>query len=223
MRAVRNQPELIVIREVLEGSLAPNIAAAVLFLALDQTSSDPSGPGWSLFVEQALRPVLHERVGTEVGEDIVERVLGILGRVSVPKHPQPSEFPTGRFVISDGPTRALVIASDKRLARMLKGALGERVVPAVAVDQNAILRGATDFLPSLVILDLCHPVELGLQGLVRCIDEISPDVLVVLWAPKANSAEKLAGELRKLGRRTMVLTREHGVDPLLDLVRASQG
>lgn len=222
--AVRNQPELIVIREVLEGSLAPDIAAAVLFSALDRTEGDPSGAGWSSFVQHSLRTVLHERVGNEVGEDIVDRVLGILGRVSapIPSEP-PTESPTGRFVISDGPTRALVIAANKRLARLLKGALGSRIVPAVAVDAPAIRRGATDFLPSLVILDLCNPIDAGLGVVVHALDEIAPDVLIVIWSPQAPIAEKLPGELRKVGRRTMVLPREHGVDPLLDLVRASQG
>ena len=57
--------EMVVVREVLEGMLAPRVAHAVLFDALDQVPTPPkSADQWLSFAKGPLQDVVGQRVGT---------------------------------------------------------------------------------------------------------------------------------------------------------------
>jgi len=227
---MQTRPELVVIREMLEGALAPEVAAAVLFTALDRAGQeDPEGAAaWLAFTRGPLREALVERAGHETAEDVIGRVEGILDRgTPQKKRPRPrrqsrSELPTGRFMISDGPTRALIVATSGRLARVLKGALGPRVVPMVLGDLRRMTTMLEDFVPTLVIIDLTDAPALAQSMVVAELGRLDDQVLTILWCNEVDEATELQRAIEHSGRRTMRLSRGHGVDPLLDLIRASQ-
>ena len=65
-----------VIRESLEGMLAPAVASKVIFEALEPFGGDlPSGEGLARFVENELQASLQARAGHEVARDITSRII----------------------------------------------------------------------------------------------------------------------------------------------------
>ena len=69
-----------VIRESLEGMLAPAVASKVIFEALEPFGGDlPSGEGLARFVENELQASLQARAGHEVARDITSRISSVLG------------------------------------------------------------------------------------------------------------------------------------------------
>ncbi len=217
-------PELIVIREVLEGMLAPDIAAAVLFTALDRLPGEPSSPeGWVQFVTGPLREALRERTNEEVAGDLLGRIGQILGSAGpVEERPQrPSQAPTGRYPTTKGPTRTLVVAAGSRLARLLKVALDNQIVPMVLNDPRRLSAFVHDFAPMLLLVDMTDPARF-LPSLPELAKALDPEVIAVIWDEGTEAGKALTEGFQAVGRRWVWVNRHEGVEPLIDLVRASR-
>ncbi len=218
--------ELMVIREVLEGMLAPEVTAAVLFTALDSLPAEPStADGWADFVRGPLRDVLRNRTGEEVAGDLIGRIGLILGDPApgVPgeRSERRSQAPTGRYPTTKGPTRTLVVASGGRLARLLKVALGNQIVPMVLNDPRRLVAFVDDFAPMLLVVDVTDPARF-LPSLPDLAEPLDPDVIAVIWDEGTETGQALTEGFEAAGRRWVWVNRHEGVDPIIDLVRASR-
>ncbi len=224
---MRETPELILIREVLEGMVTPSVAAAVLFTALEIRGDEPSNrQQWLEFVGGPLRDALNARTGRDVAAGAVGRIAAILGGLGLagsaaPAKQRNSQYPTGRFPTAEGPTRVVVIASSAVLARRLKSALGSLVVPMVLDKPRRLTRFIDDFDPHLVIVDLTDPAS-GLDAMPSASRALDDDVLVLVWDEGSAIGKGLAESIHNEGRRTVLVDRREGVDPIIDIVRASQ-
>lgn len=220
-------PELMVIREVLEGMLAPDVAAAVLFTALDSLPEEPSSrDGWAGFVGGPLRDALRDRAGEEVAGDLIGRIGLILGSNNAPvtteERPQRrSQAPTGRYPTTKGPTRTLVVAAGGRLARLLKVALGNQIVPMVLNDPRRLAAFVDDFAPMLLIVDVTDPARF-LPSLPELSSSLDPEVIAVIWDEGTETGKALTEGFEAAGRRWVWVNRHEGADPIIDLVRASR-
>jgi hypothetical protein len=214
--------EAVVVREVLEGMLAPEVAASVLFAALDRAGDEPVGHSeWSRFAAGPLREALAARLGPDAADQVASQVRAILGTPPPPR-PRRSDFPTAPFPTGSGPTRALVLAASGQLARRLKAALGPAVVPLVLGEVARIHTLALEFHPSLVILDLTDPPTERLAELPTFASRLDPGVLVLVFDEGTPLGKGMAKALEDTGRRTAIVDRREDVGPLVDLVRASQ-
>ena len=212
------------LREVLEGALAPEIAAAALFSAYERLQQDPaSASDWVRFATSELKEELVQRVGSEEAEDLVTRIHGILGKPESAPPPtvSRSDFPTGKFIVASGPCRALVVARGGHLARLLRVSLGPRIVPLVLNDLDRTHDFIMDFVPTLIVLDQTDPIQASPGAVAKSLKSIPTEVLRVIWCDDPQDTGELAALLEKAGQTT-VLSRSHGVEPLLDMVRASQ-
>ncbi|MCB9619570.1 MAG: hypothetical protein H6724_08990 [Sandaracinus sp.] len=213
--------EAVVIREVLEGMIAPDVAAAVLFAALDKAGDEPVGHAeWSRFAAGPLREALHLRLGEDVAEEVASQVRAILGTPPPPR-PRRSDFPTAPFPTGFGPTRVLVLARSGQLARRLKAALGPAVVPMVLGDIERIHTFSLEFQPNLVVVDLTDAPE-RLGELPTFAQRIQGEVLFLVFDEGTPLGKGTAKALEDAGRRTAIVDRREDVGPLVDLVRASQ-
>ncbi|MEM1417841.1 MAG: hypothetical protein AAGH15_23280 [Myxococcota bacterium] len=222
---MKEGPELQVIREVLEGMLSRDVASAVLFEALESEPNRPEDPaGWMRFARGALKKAATRRCGVDTGSEILERISLILGRPSAPlkARRRQSEIPTGRFQTHVGPARVLLVAGTGRLARSLKAALREQVVPLVCGALERLDTFAHDFRPNLVIVDATDPPPGPTGTYAASFGSLHKDVLTLIWDDDGDFGETLQETLSAAGRRVSRFAREDGVDPLLDLVRAMQ-
>ncbi|MBX3248448.1 MAG: hypothetical protein KF901_14810 [Myxococcales bacterium] len=218
-RPLKEGYEVVVVREVLEGMLSTEIAASVLFAALDSVEREPVGPAeWSGFAGGPLRDQLVLRVGEELADQVSQRVRGILGTPPPPRMRR-SEAPTAPFPTGAGPTRVLVLATSGRLARRLKVALGPSIVPLGLSDLSRLETLASEFRPMLVLVDLTDPPD-PLGTLVGRLARLDPAVITILFDEGTPLGKGMAGTLEEAGRRVTLVDRREDVGPLMDLVRA---
>lgn len=212
--------EAVVIREVLEGILSPEVAAAVLFSALDRAGEEPAGPlEWSRFATGPLRQCLEQRVGEDMAEQITSQVRAILGTPA--PRTRRSDFPTAQFPTVSGPSRVLVLARSGLLARRLKAALGPAVAPMVLGELERLHTFALEFQPNVVVVDLTDAPE-RLGDLPSFASRAAPDVLFLVFDEGTPLGKGMTKALEDSGRRTAIVDRREDVGPLVDLVRASQ-
>ncbi|MEM9072300.1 MAG: hypothetical protein AAGE52_27580 [Myxococcota bacterium] len=219
-----DSPELTVIREVLEGMLAPKVAAAVLFSALDSMQEEPlDRNAWVGFVNGPLRDTLRSRAGEELANDLLGRIGMILGTQAEPaQRPQRrSQAPTSRFRTTQGPARVLVVAASGRLARLLKASLGSQIVPMVLNDPRRLDAFIKDFEPTLLLADVTDPVRF-LPSLPKLSKPLDSDVIAVIWDEETPTGEGLNEGFDAEGRRCVWVNRQEGIDPIVDLIRASK-
>lgn len=229
---VATSPQITVVREVLEGMVSPDVAVAVLFSALDMAGDEPkTADQWADFVAGPLRDALAQRAGEEVAGSVISQI-GMIFRSLMPTHDRPfdvpnerekrrSELPTGRFNITSGPTRVLVVAGSGGLARRLKTVLRGAVVPMVLIDLSRATFFFEDFRPTLVVIDETDPIEADPLGLVKAFGMLPKDVLAVVWNHGSQRGDTLRAALEQSGRRVVHVDRgSDGVEPLLDIVKA---
>lgn len=215
--------ELKRLRAVLQHELDDKAAAAVIFIGLDKTEAIPeSRESWIAFVKQGLRQALQERVSAAEADRLVTMLKDVVsGITQAPPPPEArrssSGFPTRELPKLQGPSKVLVVAGGSRLARTLKVALGNRVVPMAVGEAGRVAAFIDDFEPGVLVVDMNDPIpQLG-PGVAQGLDE---NALVVLWGanPKAT---RLAETLQRQGIRATVFDRSEGVAGLVELVHGA--
>lgn len=214
-----------VIREVLEGTLAPEVAAVALFTALEAVDPDPrTRSEWADFVRTPLREAVKNRCGDEMARDVAARILVILGGHDEPPtkgKKRRSQAPTSKFPTTEGPIRMLLVAATPKLARLLKGALGSRVAPMILNDPRRMGVFVDDFDPMLVLVDLTDPPR-HVESLPKLSKSLKDTVITAIWDEGSEAGKALTESYEREGRRWMWVDRREGVDPLIDLIRATQ-
>ncbi len=220
--------EVVVIREVLEGMVRSDVAGTVLFEALEASGEEPNDvDAWLQFVGGPLRRALRERATGDETDVVIGRIAEILGQIrpSSPDRPvRRSQAPTGRFPISEGPSRLLVFAASHRLGRRLKASLGANVAPFVFDDLTRLKDLGHDFEPQLLVIDLTDTPSAGLDQIAAQASKIlDSEVITVVWDEGSRIGQAVTTAFEEAGRRVSWIDRRGGVDPLIDLIRACRG
>ncbi len=224
MASMAEARELKEIRAVLRTEMEEKDASAVLFVGLDRTETFPSSEDeWVAFTQTGLKQALGEHLDEDTATRIAALARSVLTGESTPP-PDPDalladngEKPTRQLPRLEGMSKVLVVASGSRLARVLKGALGSRVVPMAVGDISRVAAFVDEFEPGVLVVDLTEPVR-GLGPGVAT--GLGDHALVVVWGT-AQGAKRLVEQLAESGTRAVQLDRREGVAPLLDLVHGA--
>lgn len=220
--------EMAVIRESLEGMLAPDIASKVIFEALGPYGGDlPSGEGLARFVSGELAESLGKRVGAQVAGDVTGRITQVLGLLVPGKGKaepmEPWQRRTAEVSLVSGSVRVAVVSASSGMDRRLLAALGDRVMPMGVRRVDRLEVVARDLHPQIVLIDGADPPSDAPIELIGPLRHLPADGMVVVfgstepWAKQAISAIDAMGDGAP---KVVSLERSEGVDPLLDLIRS---
>lgn len=214
---------MVVVREVLEGMLAPNVAQAVLFDSLDTLPTPPQTTAqWLEFAQGPLHQVVTHRVGAVEATEVSARLRTILGALAhMPRPGRRSREKTGRIDRRAGPTRVLVMAASSRLARMLKAALGPTVITVSCTDLKTYIDVVTDLSPSIFLVDLTNAASVPHEVIKSALSKLPKRTIVLIWDQGTPQGEALANTLTGAGHPVAWVDRREGVEPLLDHIRAA--
>jgi hypothetical protein len=231
----RTEPQLQLIRESLEGVLAPGIASAALLEALETYGERmPQEPSeLQEFARGSLRAAVQRRAGADVAEEVTHQLGNMLVAFSggAPDEPEPEGRVTreGRAlgnlttVSGSGPgtARMVVVAGSTGLAVRLRTAVGgERLALLTTHDPSRLYGFVTDLNASLVLYDATDSPQGDVSEFVEALAKLPPDVVRIVWSSGEPEASRIVHELEERDVRVTPLDRREGVDPLLDLLRA---
>lgn len=187
------------LREGLEGVVAPRIASSLLFDALADAglAEPPEAPDALLaFTNGALRTRLVTAVGENTTDLILTQVGLMIGAVlgaSPEAYERPSQMPTMRQSVEEGPVRVLVVSSSAQLSKRLRMALGpETVAPMHGGEPAAVQEMLQRLLPPIVLIDATDTLPYSLMRLASQLQDTP--ALVLVWGHEVAEAVKDAIE-----------------------------
>jgi hypothetical protein len=212
-------PIVHLVREALEGLLAPDVVSVVLLEALAEgppAGEDPTAS--DAFVAGPLARALRASLSADTTEDVLDAVRTHLGAVLGRRSPaRPSQAPTANVPPERGPVRVVVIAWRDRLVNGLLGALGPDVVaPYFAPDASVAARMIGSLRPPIVLIDGADPLE---DDHVRAATEAG-DALVLVWASRQPGGQRALERLAPSVSHLVALPHPGGGELLVDYVRA---
>ena len=217
-------------REVLEGALAPEVATAAMFAALQRHGRVPDSSASVLeLCRGPLSEVLDSKVGSALRDQVIKRLEQVLVDgdmtgtdvpldVDVEFEGEPSITMTMPIVWRE-PVSVVIVASEPTFAARLEASLGAARVHAVWVRDEATLRRAMfSESPLLLLVDATAPPELDEASLAVTLRSLPDSVLTVVWGNDAVYGERLLPALDSTGVEAVDLSRMEGIGPLLDLI-----
>ncbi len=232
------------LREALEGVVAPAFVSPLLFEALEPYGARlPSGPEGLLEMARGpLAAAVAKRIGPDEAEELVQRAERLVAHAQsatrmsepAPDHapraamtfPKPSSARdrdnTALVPTTPDAVRVLVVAEGAGLALRLDTALG---ASRVSVRSLASLLALREYLsnhgsPSLLLVDASDFPAISPDELVAAVRLGPATMFRAVWGsdlPYGRSVLAAAGD----GQPALLgLDRAHGVDPLLDLIRS---
>jgi len=220
--------EMAVIRESLEGMLAPDIASKVIFEALEPFGGDlPSGEGLARFVENELKASLTSRAGHEVAQDVTGRISSVLGLL-VPGKGSTEPLPpwqrrTAEVSLVSGSVRVAVVSATSGMDRRLLAAMGEKVMPLGVRRLSRLEVVARDLHPQIVLVDGADPPPDLAVEMIAPLRALPKDALVIVFGSREPWAQQAMKSIEAMGAgapQVVGVDREEGVDPLLDMIRS---
>ena len=206
--------------------LVPEVAAKVLFEALEAAGGAIPRELDALkrWVSQDLHAAVAKRLGDDEASMTSNMLVALLERGSQPEIPKKrqrySENPTAEIELMPGRARVAVVADTTKLARNLQMAMGPRIAPLGVRDVSRLSTLVVELRATIVLVDASEPPETTPAGLAQVLVELAGQMLVVVWGTGTSFAQHLG---RACGEAKITwLTREDGVDPLLDLIRSRQ-
>ncbi len=232
------------LREALEGVVAPSLVSPLLFEALEPYGARlPSGPDGLLEMARGpLAAAVAKRIGRDEAEELVQRAERLVAHAQSaarPATPTPEPalraamtFPrpnsprdrdnTALVPTTPDAVPVLVVADGAGLALRLDTALGASRVSARSLASLVALRDhlSNHGSPSLLLVDASDFPAIAPEELVAAVRLGPPTMFRAVWGsdlPYGRSVLAAAGH----GHPALLgLDRAHGVDPLLDLIRS---
>jgi hypothetical protein len=231
----RERPELKLVRESLEAVVAPTVASAVVFEALEANGGRlPEGPAAArAFVDGPLRHALKRRLG-ENGDPIIDELIGLLATLApAPAAPSPpsSSAPapqsrgrpdTTQKVPSDRrPVTAIIVASSERFAAGLRAALGTaRVVVLATHSLEQLIEQVNVAPPAVVVIDAADFPEIEPDTLGSTLEHLPKTAVRAIWGADLPYGTAVLRALLDRSIPATPLDRREGMAPLLDLLRS---
>jgi hypothetical protein len=212
------------IREAIEGVVAPKMAAAILFDALELEGSDslPSSKDALLaFVLGSLRAVVIRRLGTAEASEVVQRIKKTVETVSeAGDGGRVSSVATLEIEVGTGPVRVLVLSKTTSMAVRLRAALGGfQIQVASASDTGAARTVGKRLDPEIIVIDADAPIS-DADGVMLFIETLPMTSTSVLWGEDQTFGRTLKHEAVQRRVKLTTVDRSEGVDPVLDLIRS---
>lgn len=218
---------VLLIRDHLEQGLAQDVAALVMFEALDRLDGVPGTMDEVRgFVTGPLRAELERKAGRRRCDELLERIEQAL------RQPTDEEIESWTDEITETkqmpfvhaqPVPVIIVAGSARFATVLRTALGSLAVQTtVASDLRSLELGVERARPLVVIVDGRDPPRVPAPGVAAALRAIDDTVVRVVWNAESRYGERLLPELDAQGVACVRLDSRDGVSGLLDLV-ASRG
>lgn len=222
------QQELVLIREALEGFIAPEVATALLFDALAHSEAPPRDLLEARdFVSGPLTHVVRHRVRPDdvtsildMMHDVIDAAIargGVEVHIELDDMTASSEGSTETQQLSTvvRPVPVLVVATTQTFGERLVLCLGEERVFTWTVAGAEVLRKALfTRTPMLVVFDATASEGLSPQDMAEVVRGFPDDVVPVLWGGDTAWGKRLA----ELARGVVTIERAEGIEPLCDLV-----
>lgn len=227
-RVVSLRAEVQLVREVLDSALAPSLATAVLFDALDRWGRGvPSSSDEMLeLVRGPLAAILAQRLGAESRDQIVssisERLIALDGAGALELDidlEDGDDSRTSQMAAVPHPVSVVVVsASDEFAGRLLTAIGDERVYPHTVSDEAAFRHATFSASPLLAIVDGAAPPSISAAALVAALRSLPDRTLAIVWGDETPYGREVRARIESAGDDALFLARSEGIEPLLDLV-----
>jgi len=226
------------LRETLEGVLAPNVAASLLFEALGdweqargELADDHVG-----FVHGPLMQRLVKRVGTSEAASVADQILARLGAAqAAPRGPatpkkaatfadrRVEERATTPLPLWQLPVVVVVVSSQPDFATRLALALGaDRVAALTVASGESFVRACEPYLPGVIVVDAGGSPPIPAREMAALLDTLPPTVVRTLWRSDTDYGKELARAADDLGIAVAPLfgDGDDRIAPLCDIIRS---
>jgi hypothetical protein len=227
---MRNDVQLV--RETLEGTLAPAVATATLFEALDKWGRGV--PEDSEQVLELVRGPLFALLQARLGSDNAGEVLALIeerlsAQVAASDLDVDVDFSdmgddddqrTTQMAAVPHPVSVLVVSSSPVFGERLLTVLGDdRVYPHTVSDEAAMRHATFSALPLIALIDTIHPPATRPPALAAALRALPKQTVAVVWAASESDYGREARvRIEQGGSGVVFLERKEGIEPLLDLV-----
>ncbi len=223
--------EIVLIREALEGFISPEVATAIIFDALAQSSHPPASLHEARsFVAGPLSEVVSRRIRPSdvtsvirLMKDVIDSAIDRDG-VDVDVDFDPLSSSTERSTETQQmstitrPVPVVVLAEQSLFADRLGICLGEDRVYTSTVTSPAGLRKALFAQsPLVVVLDATTCANISIEDVVEVLRGFPDNVVPVLWGGETAWGERLVASAPRKPA-VVTLERKEGIEPLCDLV-----
>jgi hypothetical protein len=210
------------VREVLEGAMAPKVAQAVLFEALGNAPALPENISDMLvLVRGPVKDALRRRAGAMEATALVARLEHMLGRRQS-QPPPPADHDATLAVPTDADAvRVLIVAAGPWFGGRLAAALGPgRVAPVYAHSAEALAHTVGTWPPSLLVVDATDFPAIEPKGLAQALRKLPSTTTVAIWGGDLPYGRRALFALEEAGVHAMGFEQGAGIEPLMDVIRS---
>lgn len=218
------------VRETLEGALAPAVATAVLFDALEHWGRGiPADSGEVLeLVRGSLARILDQRLTPDTRDALLaaleERLVELTSAADIEldidlDEDDEDDTRTSQMAAVPHPVSVLVVsASDGFGSRLLTAIGANRVHPRTVGDENGLRHATFSLSPLVTVLDACAPPNIRAAAAAMALKGLPDRTLAVVWGADTAYGHEVQVRLEQAGARAICLARAEGIEPLLDVV-----
>ena len=212
------------LREALEGVVAPAVVSAILFEALEAVGGRlPEGvAGARSFVDGPLRASLTSRLGADA-DPVVDEMLRTLSAISPTSEPKRGRDldSTREVFLDDRPPFVVVMAAGDAFSSKLVAALGPGRVTAVPAPSLERLQAVTRMnAPQVTVVDASDVPPIDAAKLAGALAALPETTVRAIWGAELPAGIAVLRALGNLERAAMPFDRREGIAPLLDVVRS---
>lgn len=226
---------MLLLREALEGVVAPEVATALIYDALELSGQRPpkSLEETRTFAEHALAEAIRRKVRADQASEILHTIDELFARaidgdgvavdVEIDHEAWDESDPTAttQMAVVQKPVPVIVLGAGDTFAEKLVVCLGEDRVHTIAVGDEATFRKAVfAYSPLIVLIDGTSPAAVEPRTLTAMLRGVPVSAMPVLWGAESGWSRAVLPGLESAGVPLVTLTRDEGIEPLLDLVLA---
>jgi len=235
---MRSDPiELRIVRESLEGVVAPSLQSTVMFEALESHGRELPRTTEELltFVRSSLQDALVKRVGHREASAVVARIEQLL-RTAPTLTPPGGLFdtrtpPSGirhrdrdvttEIAIAREPVVVLVIASGGSMVQRLHAALGRSRVSGVSANDLERVRSVTSsYVPPIVLVDATDFPAINPAEVASVLIALPSTTACGVWGADLPYGRSIVLAMAGAESPAVAFTRGEGVEPMLDLIKS---
>lgn len=228
--------EMVLLREALEGVVAPEVATALIFDALELSGRKPPSTleEARAFAEQSLAQAVRAKVEPADASQILARIDDLFERAingdgvaldvdidDAAFDDDESSDATTQMAVVQKPVPVVVLGASDAFAERLTACLGDDRVYAIGVcDEGAFRKAIFAYSPLIVLVDGTSPAALDPIALTGALRALPNSAMPVLWGAESGWSRAMLPGLESAGVPMVTIARGEGIEPLLDLVLA---